>query len=114
MPIQKQPACCRRQTVGGHEHLIIDTAGGQRITLKDGSGILIEDTNGNSISLENGSVTVKAPGKLVLKAAMIELDGSVVQINAAMVQCSGIVKADTLEATNVVASNYTPGAGNLW
>jgi flagellar basal body L-ring protein FlgH len=59
-------------------------------------------------------MTVSTPGKLVLQAAMIEINGSVVQINAAMVQCSGVVKADTIEATNVVASNYTPGAGNVW
>ena len=114
MPVQKQPTCCRWQTVGGHEQLIVETAGGQRITLKDGSGVVIEDTNGNSITLENGNVIVKAPGRLVLKAAMIEIDASMVQINATMVQCSGVVKTDTLQATNVVASNYTPGAGNLW
>ena len=114
MPVQKQPTCCRRQTIGGHEQLVIDTTGGQTITLKDGSGVVIEDTNGNSITLDNGKVTVKTSGKLVLQAALIEIDASIVQVNAAMVQCSGVLKADTLEATNVVASNYTPGAGNLW
>ena len=56
-------------------------------------------------------VTVKSREKLVLQAAMTEIEGSVVQVNAAMLQCSGIVKADTLEATNVAASNYTPGQG---
>jgi hypothetical protein len=115
MPIQKQSTCCRRQSVGGHQQLIIETAAGQRITLTDGTGsIQLEDTSGNSFQMENGKVTVSSPGKLVLQAAMIEIEGSVVQINAAMVQCSGVVKADTLEANNVVASNYTPGAGNLW
>ena len=115
MPVQKQPTCCRRQTVGGHEQLIIATAAGQKITLTDGAGsIQLEDTNGNSIQMENGKVTVKSPGKLVLQASIIEIDGSMVQINAAMVQCSGVLKTDTLEATNVIASNYTPGAGNLW
>ena len=38
MAIQKQPACCRRRNVRGHEQLVIETAGGQRITLKDGAG----------------------------------------------------------------------------
>jgi uncharacterized protein (DUF2345 family) len=95
--------------------MIIETAGGQRITLIDGAGsIRLEDTNGNSILMENGRVTVEAPGNLALKAAMIEIEGSMVKINAAMIQCSGTVQADTLIATNVVASNYTPGSGNLW
>ena len=115
MPIQKQPACCRRQRVDVHEQLIIETAAGQTITLTDGAGsIRLEDTSGNSIQMENGMVTVKSPGKLVWLAAIIEIEGSVVQVNAAMLQCCGIVKSDTLEATNVVASNYTPGAGNVW
>jgi hypothetical protein len=114
MPAQKQPTCCRRQTVGGHEQLIIETNGGQTITLKDGAGIVIEDTNGNSITMANGKVTVKTPGVLALQAAMVEIDGSILQINAAMIQCSGVVKCETLEATSVVASNYTPGAGNVW
>src|SRR5215469_15365346 len=114
MPVQKQPTCCRRQTVGGHEQLIIETAGGQRITLVDGTGsIQLEDTSGNSIQMENGKLTVKSPGKLVLQAAIVEIDGSLVQVNAGMIQCTGVVKCETLEATNVVASNYTPGAGNV-
>ena len=115
MPVQKQPTCCRRQTVGGHEQLIIETAAGQKITLIDGAGsIRLEDTSGNSIQMENGKVTVKSPGKLVLQAALIEIDGSMVQVNAATLQCSGTVQAETLIATSVVAANYTPGAGNVW
>jgi len=115
MPIPKQATCCRRRSVAGHEQLIIETAAGQRITLTDGAGLIqLEDTSGNSIQMENGKITVKSAGKLVLQAAIIELEGSMIQMNAAMVQCSGVLKAETLEATNVVAANYTPGAGNVW
>jgi len=115
MAIQKQPVCCRRKTVGGHEQLIIETAAGQRITLKDGAAsIMIEDTNGNSIKLENGKVTVGSPGKLELQAALVEINGSAVMINAATVQCSGVLKTDTLIANTVSAASYTPGAGNVW
>ena len=115
MAIQKQPACCRRVTVNGHEQLIIETTGGQRITLVDGPGsILIEDTSGNSIRLENGTVTVSAPGKLTLQAAELEINGSEVVVNAGMLRCSGVVQADTLIANAVSAASYTPGAGNVW
>ena len=115
MPIQKQPACCRRVTANGHEQLIIETPAGQRITLMDGSvSVLIEDTSGNSIHLENGKVTVSTPGKLTLQAAEIEINGSQVSVNAAMLRCSGVVQTDTLIANAVVAASYTPGAGNLW
>jgi hypothetical protein len=115
MPTQKQPACCRRQKVGGHEQLIIETAAGQRITLTDGAAsIRIDDTNGNSIVMQNGRVTVSTAAVLVLQAPMIEITGSEVMINSAMVQCSGVLKADTLIANSVDAASYTPGAGNLW
>jgi hypothetical protein len=90
MAIQKQPACCRRVTVGTHEQLIIETTAGQRITLMDGPVcILIEDTSGNSIRLENGKVTVSTPGKLELQAAELEINSSQVVMNAAMLRCSG-------------------------
>jgi len=115
MATKIQPACCRRVTVGGHEQLIIETAVGQRITMKDGAGaILIEDTNGNSIHLENGKITVRTPARLVVQAAAIEINGSAVEVNAATLRCSGVLQADTVIATTVSAANYTPGAGNVW
>ena len=115
MAIQKQAACCRRVTVGGQEQLIIETAAGQRITLNDGTAsIVIEDSSGNSIRLENGQVTVSTPGKLVLQAAEIEINGSQVAVNAGMLRCSGVVQADSVIANTVSAASYTPGAGNVW
>jgi hypothetical protein len=115
MAIQKQPACCRRVTVGTHEQLIIETTAGQRITLMDGPVcILIEDTSGNSIRLENGKVTVSTPGKLELQAAELEINSSQVVMNAAMLRCSGVLQADTVIANTVSAASYTPGAGNVW
>ena len=115
MAIQKQPACCQRVVVQGHEQLIVETAAGQRITLKDGSAsIMIEDTGGNSIHLENGKITVSTPGKLVLQAATIEINGSQVEVNAGTLRCSGVIQADTVIANSVEAASYTPGAGNVW
>jgi hypothetical protein len=42
------------------------------------------------------------------------IHGSQVNIEAAMTRTSGVVQADTVIAQNVVGSNYTPGAGNVW
>ena len=115
MTIQKKPPCCRRRSVRGHEQLVIETAEGQRITLKDGAGaVLIEDTSGNSVRMENGKVTVSTPGRLVLQAAIVEINGSQVVVNAGMLQCSGVLQADTVIANSVAAASYTPGAGNVW
>jgi hypothetical protein len=35
-------------------------------------------------------------------------------VNAAMATFSGIVQCQVMQATTVVASTYTPGAGNVW
>jgi len=115
MSTQSLPACCQRKIVGGHEQYVIKTAAGQAITLTDGAGsIVIQDTGGNSIRLENGKITVNSPGRLVLKAAIVEINGSTVEVNAATLRCSGVVQADTVIANSVSAASYTPGAGNVW
>jgi uncharacterized protein (DUF2345 family) len=115
MTTQNQPACCRRQLVRGKERLIFETAAGQRVTLNDGPvSIVVEDSSGNSIKLENGKVTVSSPGKLVLQAALVEINGSAVKFNASTVQCGGLLQADTVVANTVTAATYTPGVGNVW
>jgi hypothetical protein len=35
------------------------------------------------------------------------------RIDAGIVRASGVVACDVLQATSVVASSYTPGAGNI-
>ena len=43
-----------------------------------------------------------------------EITGSTIQLNAPMVTAPGVIQADTIIANSVVASSYTPGAGNEW
>ena len=115
MPIAKQLPCCRRQNAGGKEQLLVETAGGQRITLQDGTAsILIEDSNGNSILLQNGQVSITTPGRLMIQAAAVEINGAELIVNAAIAKFSGTLQTDTMVANSVVASSYTPGAGNIW
>ena len=114
MPVQAQSACCRRIMVGGKERLIVEADGGQRITLNDGPAtVLIEDSSGNSIKLENGTVTVRPSPRLVLQSSSLEIDASSVTVNSAMVQCSGVLKADRVMTNTVIAAAYTPATGNL-
>ncbi len=115
MPIQKQTACCKRKTVGGKEQLIFETAAGQRITLSGGqAAVVVEDSIGNSVVFDGGMVTVRAVGKIVLHASIVEIDASQVNLNAATVQCTGILQANMVIANTVSATTYTPGAGNVW
>ena len=48
----------------GQENFIVETPGGQKVTLKDGPGAVeIVDSNGNSIKLETSGITITARRK---------------------------------------------------
>jgi hypothetical protein len=44
----------------------------------------------------------------------VQVTAGQVKVDAAIADFSGIVKCQTLLATTVVSSVYTPGAGNIW
>jgi len=99
----------------GQEKFIVETPGGQKITLKDGPGsVVIEDSNGNSIKLETSGITVTASAKVTLNASTVEVSAGMVTVNAGMSKFSGVVQCDTLISNSVVSASYTPGAGNIW
>jgi uncharacterized protein involved in type VI secretion and phage assembly len=99
----------------GQEQFIVETPGGQKITLKDGPGsIMLEDSNGNSIKLESAGITVTASAKVSINASTVEVSAGMVKVDAGMSRFSGVVQCDTLIANSVVGTSYTPGAGNIW
>ncbi len=100
----------------GQEKLILETPGGQKLTLKDGPGVVeIVDSNGNSFKMESSGITVNASAKVTITAgAQVEVNAGQVTVNAAMSRFSGVVQCDTMIATTVVGTSYTPGAGNIW
>lgn len=99
----------------GQEKLILETPGGQQITLKDGpSAIEVMDSNGNSLKLESSGVTVMSSAKVTISASTVEVSAGMVTVNAGMSKFSGVVQADTVITNSVVSTAYTPGAGNIW
>lgn len=99
----------------GQEKLILETPGGQKITLKDGPGAVeIVDSNGNSIKLETSGVTVTASAKVTVNASQVAVSAGLVTVDAGMSKFSGVVQADTVIANAVISASYTPGAGNIW
>ena len=98
----------------GKETLALETPGGQRVTLEDGSGsIEIVDRNGNSIRLETGGVTVTAAARVTISASAVDVSAGMLTVNAGMSKFSGVVQADTVVANSVISASYSPGAGNL-
>jgi uncharacterized protein involved in type VI secretion and phage assembly len=99
----------------GQEQFIVETPGGQKITLKDGPGsVTVEDSNGNSIKLESAGITVNASAKVTISCSLAEVSASMLTVNAGMSRFSGVVQCDTLISNTVISATYTPGAGNIW
>lgn len=99
----------------GQEKLILETPGGQRMTMKDGPGsVVIEDSNGNSVKLETSGITVTASAKVTVNASLVQVSAGMVTVDSAMSKFSGVVQCDTLISNAVISASYTPGAGNIW
>ncbi len=99
----------------GQATLTFSTPASESITLTQTSGgkITIEAAN-NKVTLDTQGVTVETPSTVKVSASRVTVSAAQVQVDAAMSTFSGVVKCDVLQATTVVASTYTPGAGNVW
>lgn len=83
--------------------------------LTDKSGGKIEfKAAGTTITVDSSGVSVQTPSKVNVQASQVEVTAGMVSVNSAMSSFSGIVKCDVLQATTVIATTYTPGAGNIW
>jgi Rhs element Vgr protein len=94
----------------------VEVVGGQ--VNVNGSGA-VKITSAGQVQVEAPSIQATASGSLKLSAPDITLEGATINLNAPMVsvlnllQCKGVVQTPALVATSVVASSYTPGAGNV-
>jgi uncharacterized protein involved in type VI secretion and phage assembly len=99
----------------GKEQLMLETPGGQKVTLKDGPGAIeVVDSNGNSVKLESSGITVTSSAKVTVNASTAEISAGMLTVNAGMSKFSGVVQADTVITNSVISASYTPGAGNIW
>jgi uncharacterized protein involved in type VI secretion and phage assembly len=99
----------------GEATISITTPGNVTLTLTESSGGKIElEAAGNTIKLDTQGVSIQTGQKVSVQASQVEVNAAQVNVNAAMSKFSGIVKCDVLQATTVIGSTYTPGAGNVW
>ena len=86
--------------------------------MTDSGGGSIEFTNADqtSVTIDSSGVTVNAPTAQVqiTAASSVSVTAPQVSVNAAMTTFSGIVQCQSIIATTVVGTTYTPGAGNVW
>jgi uncharacterized protein involved in type VI secretion and phage assembly len=102
----------------GNATIKLSTPGGLTGTLTDGGGGSIEFKNSSetSVKIDSSGVTINAPtGKVQITAASeVDITAPTVSVSAAMSTFSGMVQCQTLQATAVIGTSYTPGAGNVW
>lgn len=55
-----------------------------------------------------------AGGNQVISGDTVEINASNIVLNAASTRVNGLLQSDTLVTDTVIASTYTPGAGNVW
>jgi len=107
------------EEVEGGGAVTIETPEGRRLRLTDASGggageVTLDDALGSQVSLGTDGVRVRSALKVEVEAARVTISASMVDLDAGLVRASGVLQCDALIANSVVASNYTPGAGNVW
>lgn len=96
------------------ERMLLRTKNGTTIVFDDGiGGVEVTDTNGNAVKLQSSGVTILCSAKVTVSASTVEVNAGMLSVNAGMSKFSGVVQCDTLIASSVVASSYTPGVGNV-
>lgn len=99
----------------GQETLTLQTPGGQKVILADGSAsIEITDSNGNSLKMDSSGITLRTSGTLTIQANTVSETAGSVTVNTPSATFSGMVNSQTNITTTTISSIYSPGAGNIW
>lgn len=99
----------------GQEKVRIETPAGVSAELTDSAGGKVEIKSGTStITMDVTGIKIQTAVTVKVEASRVDVSAGMVKVDAGMSQFSGVVKCDTLIATSVVSSSYTPGAGNIW
>ena len=76
---------------------------------------------GTRISVDATGIRVQSPLKVTVDASKVDVNASVFDVNtssanfnAGIVNASGVIKCQTIQANSVIGASYTPGAGNVW
>lgn len=97
--------------------ITLSTPGGLTGILTDQDGsITFSDSSQTSVRIDASGVTINAPTAQVqvTAASQVNVTAPTVNVSAAMSTFSGIVQCQLLQATTVVSSTYSLGAGNVW
>lgn len=100
----------------GSEYLEFSTPNGVKATLTDGEGgSILCEAAGSTITIDSQGITIHSGSKVTVKAsATCEISASMLDVKAPLAKFENMIQCQTIQTTNVIASTYTPGAGNIW
>ena len=76
--------------------------------------VIVSGHDGTIVKLDAaGNIDVTASAAVKVSGQTLEVSVGTMTLDAGVLTASGVVRCDTLIANNVVASSYTPGAGNV-
>ena len=99
----------------GNATIKLSTPGQVEAELTQSGGGKIElKAAGATVKMDSGGVSVETPATVKVQASQVQVTAPMVTVDAAMSKFSGVVMCDVMQATTVIATTYTPGAGNVW
>ena len=103
------------EEAGGSPQISLTTPGGVTVELRrPGGGKLTCRAQGSTITVDGAGVSVRTGATVAVDAGQVEVTAGSVRSRPGTATFSGVVQCNTLIATTVMASTYTPGAGNVW
>ncbi len=89
------------------------TISGKKITIEAEEELVLDGGTG-TMKLSPGGITVNASGFLRMLSGQFTVEAGSANFNSGICTFSGVVKSDTLITNTVIATTYTPGAGNVF
>lgn len=81
---------------------------------RDANGSIELSAGGSKLRIEQSGITLETTGTLDARASSTTLNSATVDVTAGQSSFSGQVTAAVVQTPSVIASSYTPGAGNVW
>ncbi|MCB9742413.1 MAG: hypothetical protein H6740_07435 [Alphaproteobacteria bacterium] len=103
------------EETSGQAKVRVETPMGVSAELTDQGGGKIElMAAGSTVTIDSSGVTIDTSGSLSVTASTMSFSAGTASFDVPVVTFSGIITCTTIQATTVVGTTYTPGAGNIW
>ena len=92
----------------------VTIAAGKEACVVAGSKVTLDCYSSGVTCSADGTLKLAASQPMKLNVPSLKVIASVVTLDTPLAKVTGTVKTDVLNANSVIATSYTPGAGNIW